>query len=99
MENQPSFLRWPETQKIKKELELKSLHLAHGALGHSRPKPTALLSSIPATWSLQGLCCSQPWEKRTAWPSEMKEKIKMSQSLAAWAPGLKQLLGKVISTR
>ena len=97
LKDQPSFLRWPETQKIKQELKLEAVHLEQGALGHPRPKPTTLLSSIPATWSLQGLCCSSPMDKRAAWPSEMKEKIKMSQSLAAWAPGLKQLLGKVVS--
>lgn len=97
LDDQPSFLRWPETKRITEDLNLKPIHLEQGALGHLRPKPTTLLSSIPATWSLQGLCCSQPHEKRAAWPSELKDKIKLSQSLAAWAPGLKQLLQKVIS--
>ena len=97
LDDQPSFLRWPETKRITEDLNLDPIHLEQGALGHSRPKPTTLLSSIPATWSLQGLCCSQPHEKRAAWPSELKDKIKLSQSLAAWAPGLKQLLQKVIS--
>ena len=93
----PSFLRWPETKKIQKELKLKAIHFEQGALGHPRPKPTTVLSSVPETWCLQDLRCSRMQGQVHPWPTDIQEKIKMSQSLAAWAPGFKQLLGKVVA--
>ena len=92
----PSFTIWPETKKVLAAVGMKSTRLEQGALGHSTPKPTVLMSSIPEVASLEGLKSQSPGK---VWPSTVNERLKFSSSLAEWAPGLKRLLAEVIQQR
>ena len=92
----PSFTIWPETKKVLAAVGMKSTRLEQGALGHSTPKPTVLMSSIPEVASLEGLKSQNPGK---VWPSTVNERLKFSSSLAEWAPGLKRLLAEVIQQR
>ena len=91
----PSFWQWPESEKIRKELGLQKIHLEQGALGHQTVKPTTLLTNFPDVVCLQGLCCdkSKP-RSQPQWPQDVAGRVQFSKSLASWAPGLKEILGK-----
>ena len=92
----PSFLRWPETRKIAAALGLTTTRLEQGALGHPTVKPTSLLSDLQEVQALEGLRTSKEAQPTNQWPVHLDERLQFSKTLAAWAPGLKAVLVKVI---
>ena len=89
----PSFMAWEETQTIQNKVGLKRVSIEQGALGHPTRKPTALLTNIPEVLKIDGLTSPNPGR---VWPDSLDARIEMSQKLASWAPGLKDILYKVI---
>ena len=97
-EEYPSFTVWPETDKVVAELGLKRTRVQQGALGHLTMKPTVLLNSLPEIQVLDGLQVAENFQS-ARWPEGVKERIQFSRRLAAWAPGLKQVIGEAIRAR
>eukprot|EP00435_Cladocopium_sp_Y103_P036163 s1820_g9.t1 len=89
----PSFLAWPETEIMAGLCGLKKISFHQGALGHGTAKPTTLLTSMAEMLPLQGLT---PKGASKEWPKELADRLEMSNSLAAWAPGLKSRLAEGI---
>ena len=94
----PSFTVWPETQKIMEELGLIRARVQQGALGHLTLKPTVLLHNIRELKDLDGLQAPSDFQS-APWPSSVDERVRHSKKLAAWAPGLKTMLAKIIRAR
>ena len=91
----PSFWQWPESERIRKELGLKKVHVEQGALGHITVKPTTFLTNFADVVGLQGLCCEKEKKKGSSqWPADVADRLQFSKKLASWAPGLKDLLCK-----
>ena len=90
-EEAPTFLCWPETIGVVEELDLDHVQFNQGLLGHSTTKPTSLLSSVEETMELKSMV-EQKKMLQHPWPEEVKLRIEKSKSLAAWAPGLVELL-------
>jgi len=93
----PSFLQWEETVKVALALGLKASRVEQGALGHPTIKPTALMSDLEEIRALDGLKASVEAQPTARWPSDLGDRLQFSRSLAAWAPGLKAILFKVIN--
>ena len=92
----PSFTVWEETQAVMKEVGMKTVRLNQGEMGHVTTKPTALLTTLKEVLELDGLCGSK---SSAPWPNTVEERLDFSRQLASWAPGLKQLLAKIIGQR
>ena len=94
----PSFTIWEETLQVMKEVNLEKLTLNQGDLGHVTTKPTCLLTNIPELHGLEeyGQAASGGSE---VWPDTLEQRLAFSKDLAAWAPGLKQVLAAVIQER
>ena len=92
----PSFLRWPETKLVARNLDLDQVQVDQGRLQHATKKPTTLLSSVPELKQLHEMYETTSPD-RPSWPSDVKERIARSKSLAAWAPGLKKLVKEAIN--
>ena len=91
----PSFWQWPESEIVRKAIGLTKVHVEQGAMGHPTVKPTTLMSNFQDVIDLQGLKCDHALVmKHNQWPSDVEERVKFSKTLAAWAPGLKELLAK-----
>lgn len=95
-ESYPSFTVWEETQAVMKEVGMKTVRLNQGEMGHVTTKPTALLTTLKEVLELDGLCGSKT---SAPWPKTVEERLDFSRQLASWAPGLKQLLAKIIGQR
>eukprot|EP00434_Breviolum_minutum_P018336 symbB.v1.2.016177.t1/scaffold1227.1/size245474/4 len=93
----PSFLRWEETKKVIAALGLKENHVEQGALGHKTVKPSTFLSDLEEIRALDGLVVKDKSNMDTTWPLELEERLQFSKSLASWAPGLKEILFKVVT--
>ena len=91
----PSFLRWPETKSMADRWEWQWIQIDQGALGHETRKPSTLLTTVPEVIQLQGLQSSRN-DQQTRWPDDVNQRVQLSKRLASWAPGLKELLKKVI---
>eukprot|EP00435_Cladocopium_sp_Y103_P022093 s4393_g5.t1 len=85
----PSFLVWPETEKTIQDLKLNKVVFCQGEVGHQTDKPTTLLTTIPELKELDGL---NKKTKGQRWPDELEDRMKMAKDLAAWAPGMVQLI-------
>ena len=72
-----------------KQCHLQRVHFHQGALGHPSNKPSAVLTSMPEMFDLQGLVSKG---SSIEWPSDLTQRMELSCSLASWAPGLKNLL-------
>lgn len=94
-EKYPSFLRWPETRKVAQLLGLKFIDLEQGELGHTTPKPTTLVTDVSELQCLHGLK-GHGGKRTSSWPSTVEERVRFAKSLAAWAPGMKDIMGKAI---
>eukprot|EP00435_Cladocopium_sp_Y103_P069220 s75_g32.t3 len=87
--NCPTFLVWPETQQVIQDLQLSAIKFCQGRMGHQTSKPTTVLTDIPELHHLQ----DQPGEAQSkTWPEDVRSRIAMSKALAAWAPGLVEVL-------
>ena len=91
----PSFLRWPETKSMADRWKWQWIQIDQGALGHETRKPSTFLTTVPEVIQLQGLQSSHN-DQQTKWPEEVNQRVQLSKRLASWAPGLKELLKKVI---
>lgn len=90
----PSFLLWPETQRVAEIAHLQKATFDQGGLGHSSKKPTTLLSSSPELLALDG---AQSSAKRSVqWLEDLHSRVELSRSLASWAPGLKATFGSML---
>ena len=85
----PSFLCWPETKELARDLGLEAIKFDQGALGHRTRKPTTILTDLAEVKGLQGLRSSEPGEP---WPDTVEERVKMSGELAQWATGLVKVI-------
>ena len=94
----PSFTVWPETERIMQEVGLSRTRVHQGALGHLTVKPTVLLTNIKEVQNMDGLQVSSSFQS-APWPSSVEERVRHSKKLAAWAPGLKTMLAKIIQSR
>ena len=94
----PSFTIWPESVKVTQMIGLRWLRIDQGALGHRTRKPTALASNMKEIHQLDNIQCHS-YSAERAWSDDVEERIKMSKSLAQWAPGLCQAIGKAIARR
>ena len=97
-EEYPSFTVWPETEEVMQQLDLHRIRVHQGALGHSTMKPTVLITDVPEVRALDGLQVAEDFQS-APWPKDVRERIQFSRSLAGWAPGLKQLIGEIITQR
>lgn len=93
----PSFMVWPESVRIMKELRMEIARIDQGSLGHQTRKPTMLATNIAEVMEIDGLQCNS--YDPLAWDMPLQQGIQKSLQLSAWAPGLKQLLCKVIHRR
>lgn len=50
----PSFLIWPETQEMIKDLKLTTTRFDQGAVGAGTPKPTAVVSDVQEIQCFEG---------------------------------------------
>ena len=91
----PSFLRWPETRSMADRWKWQWIQIDQGALGHETRKPSTFLTTVPEVIQLQGLQSSRN-DQQTRWPDDVNQRVQLSKRLALWAPGLKELLKKVI---
>ena len=85
----PSFLCWPETRELIRDLSLTEVKFDQGSLGHRTRKPTTVITDLPQVVELQGKRSSSPGEK---WPETVEGRINMSGELAQWAPGLVEVI-------
>ena len=88
----PSFTTWPETIEAINHLQLHEVRCDQGAIGHSARKPTVLYTDMKEVMALQGL--KQQEGEGLEWPLQLDQRLKMSKSLACWAPGLVELIIK-----
>ena len=93
----PSFMIWPESLETMKKLEIKMVRIDQGCLGHPTRKPTMLATTVREVVEINGLR-SDSYDP-LAWDMPLQQRIQKSHQLAAWAPGLKQLLCRVIQRR
>ena len=92
----PTFLQWPETKSIVKDLKLQEVRLCQGGLGHSTMKPTTLLTTSEDLEELEG---AGGQHKGEAWPEDVEARMKKSSGLAEWAPGLVQAIKMVVKQK
>ena len=90
----PSFMSWKESREVFQKLGLQVIRIEQGALGHLTPKPTMLATDVSELMALDGLKADS--YDPVAWEMPLEDRIKKSRELAAWAPGLKTILCKVI---
>ncbi len=90
----PSFMSWKESREVFQKLGLQVIRIEQGALGHLTPKPTMLATDVSELMALDGLKADS--YDPVAWEMPLEDRIKKSKELAAWAPGLKTILCKVI---
>lgn len=88
----PSFTTWPETIEAINHLQLHEVRCDQGAIGHSTRKPTVFYTDMKEVMALQGL--KQQEGEGLEWPLQLDQRLKMSKSLACWAPGLVELIIK-----
>eukprot|EP00434_Breviolum_minutum_P014564 symbB.v1.2.012841.t1/scaffold887.1/size155094/8 len=81
----PSFLIWPETQEMIKDLKLTTTRFDQGAVGAGTPKPTAVVSDVQEIQCFEGLKAKRKDEE---WPERVEEGIEKSRRMAQWAPGM-----------
>lgn len=90
----PSFMCWKESRDVFNKLGLEVIRMEQGALGHLTPKPTMLATNVPEVVVLDQLK-SDSYDPMM-WVIPLEERIQKSKELASWAPGLKEILCRVI---
>ena len=94
----PSFTVWEETLRVMKDVNLEKLTVNQGDLGHPTTKPTCLLTNIPELHGFEKYV-QEATGGKGVWPDTLEQRLAFSKDLAAWAPGLKQVLAAVIRER
>lgn len=85
----PTFLVWPETAQVMKELQLTPVKFCQGSMGHPTAKPTTILTDVR---ELQHLQDTPTGAHSKQWPEDLRSRVAMSKTLAAWAPGLVEVI-------
>lgn len=88
-DQQPTFL---ETEDMEELLKMFRVELDQGAVAHMIRKPTVLLTTMEPFRDLHGLRME---EKRSHWPQQVEERVRMSKKMASWAPGLVMAIDEV----
>ena len=86
----PSFLVWPETKQLVRDLSLNEVRISQGEMGHATNKPTTLITDIPEIEALEDQVKNE--SKGKPWPKDLSERLGMSKELSKWAPGLVEVL-------
>ena len=94
----PSFTIWEETLRVMEDVGMEKLTVNQGELGHSTPKPTALITNIPELKCLEEFASIVDGGTKV-WPQTLAKRLEFSRELAAWAPGLKEALAAVVRKR
>ena len=82
-----SFWSWPEVLGLLEEESMGMVtRLDQGAVGHSKKKPTSLLTNMPGMMELHGLRARGDDEPL---PDDIQASIQASKSWSLWAPGLR----------
>ena len=89
-----SYLAWPETGRVGNILQMKEVTLDQGALGHSKVKPTTLMTDIPEVLPLHGMKAAQG--QCTTWSDDLETRLQEAREAAEWSPGLVQVLQTAI---
>ena len=82
----PSFWMFPEVLALMDQPNFKITSFDQGAMGHSRCKPTSLLSNLPMIRQLEGVRVQR--QSQDPLPQSVVETIRMSEGWSKWAPGL-----------
>ena len=85
----PTFTTWPETQQVVASLKLETVKCDQGAIGHCTRKPSVFYTDMQEVGALAGMTNEL---KQVKWPTELQDRLVMSKSLAAWAPGLVEMV-------
>ena len=86
----PTFLIWPETQAMIRDLQLREVRVNQGRMGHATTKPTTLVTDIPEVHALEDE--SRARQPMSSWPEDLQARMQLSKQLAQWAPGLVAVL-------
>ena len=92
----PSFFEWPLLRRMVEEYGMSLVSFDQGRTGHSRRKPTSLLTNLRHLEDLDGLRGGG-----SADPVEggLQERMKASRSWARWSSGLVKAIGLALNLR
>ena len=90
----PSFLAWVETKDLIRDLNLTTVRLDQGSLGHATRKPTSLVTNIEMIQAMDGMRMSTEELGRggRAAGETLEQRLESTRALAEWAPGLVEML-------
>eukprot|EP00435_Cladocopium_sp_Y103_P061147 s73_g22.t1 len=86
--NLPSVWEWPELRAFAEKFGLKMVAFDQGKCGHSRRKPTCLLTNLPGMDELQGLRCEKDHMGIEPLAADLPQRLQQTSSWSSWAPGL-----------
>ena len=89
-----SYLAWPETGRVGNILQMKEVTLDQGALGHSKVKPTTLMTDIAEVLPLHGMKADRG--QCASWSDDLETRLQEAREAAEWSPGLVQVLQTAI---
>lgn len=81
----PSFLAWPETEEMIKDLKLTTTCFDQNAVGAGTPKPTSVIRDVQEIQCFEGLKAQRNDEE---WPERVKDGIERSKRMAQWVRGM-----------
>ena len=81
-----SYLAWPETGRVGNILQMKE--------GHSKVKPTTLMTDIAEVLPLHGLKADRG--QCASWSDDLETRLQEAREAAEWSPGLVQVLQTAI---
>ena len=92
----PSVWDWPELKAFAERFNLKMVSFDQGKCGHSRRKPTTLLTNLPGMDELQGLRCEKNGKGFEPLAEDLPQRLKQTSSWSSWAWGLTQAIKESI---
>ena len=92
----PSVWEWPELKAFAEKFNMKTVSFDQGKCGHSRRKPTNLLTNLPGMDELQGLRCGKNEKGIEPLAADLPQRLKQTSSWSSWAPGLIQAIKESI---
>ena len=97
-DSQPSIFDWPAIVKLQELFDFRVACFDQLVLGHPTIKPTAVLTNNWDLWvSLHELRATEEERRIAGSPFRglsVQDRIRLSQKLACWAPGLSMLIAK-----
>ena len=92
----PSVWEWPELKAFAEKFNMKTVSFDQGKCGHSRRKPTSLLTNLPGMDELQGLRCGENEKGIEPLAADLPQRLKQTSSWSSWAPDLTQAIKESI---